>query len=129
LERLVRTFASEHDEVYVTTGPLFIPTFDPDTGTWEMRHSFIGMEPWKSPEDKTGLADVAPGIAVPTHFFKIIAIKVPVDSTPRTRALTEQPQQVSSCLATSTRNMRSTSGSSVSTTLSVLVCGRCVWRF
>ncbi|GAX85438.1 hypothetical protein CEUSTIGMA_g12854.t1 [Chlamydomonas eustigma] len=56
-ERYVRDLTKKAGDVYVVTGPLWIPKPDVD-GKWNMQHPMIGQPP--------GL------IAVPTHFYKVI---------------------------------------------------------
>ncbi|KAJ1979289.1 nuclease [Dimargaris xerosporica] len=54
--RLTKTF----DDVYVFTGPLYLPKKDLATGKWKVEYEVIG-----SPAN----------VAVPTHFYKVILVK------------------------------------------------------
>ncbi|KAJ3112219.1 nuclease, partial [Physocladia obscura] len=58
LERFIRTkFVDAFDEVFVVTGPLYLPRFDQTDGKYYVKYEVIGR-------DKT--------VAVPTHFFKVV---------------------------------------------------------
>ncbi|KAJ1983841.1 nuclease [Dimargaris verticillata] len=54
--RLTKTF----DDVYVFTGPLYLPKKDLATGKWKVEYEVIG-----NPAN----------VAVPTHFYKVILVK------------------------------------------------------
>ncbi|KAJ3280490.1 nuclease [Rhizoclosmatium sp. JEL0117] len=56
-ERYVRGLVKSFDEVYVITGPMYLPKQDPEDGKFYVKYEVIGR-------DKT--------VAVPTHFFKVI---------------------------------------------------------
>eukprot|EP00842_Homolaphlyctis_polyrhiza_P006543 jgi/Hompol1/6890/HPOL_002507-RA len=61
LERFVRGLTKNFDDVYVVTGPLFLPSKDESDGNYYVKYRVIGTPP---------------NTAVPTHFFKVIvAIK------------------------------------------------------
>lgn len=53
----MRLLTHHFDDVYVITGPLYLPKYDPQTGKWVVKYEVIGTPPT---------------IAVPTHFFKVI---------------------------------------------------------
>eukprot|EP00242_Pyramimonas_sp_CCMP2087_P005292 CAMPEP_0198203348 /NCGR_PEP_ID=MMETSP1445-20131203/6615_1 /TAXON_ID=36898 /ORGANISM="Pyramimonas sp., Strain CCMP2087" /LENGTH=365 /DNA_ID=CAMNT_0043874695 /DNA_START=122 /DNA_END=1219 /DNA_ORIENTATION=+ len=55
-ERFVRDLTKEYSDIYVVTGPLYLPTRT-ESG-WTLVHPMIGQPPSM--------------VAVPTHFFKII---------------------------------------------------------
>ena len=62
LESFVRKVARENDDVYVCTGPLFMPRKENDGKTY-VKYQLIGDPPT---------------IAVPTHFYKVVlAVKNP----------------------------------------------------
>jgi DNA/RNA non-specific endonuclease len=56
-EKFVRDVTKKADDVYVMTGPLFLPRPDAD-GKWWMHHPMIGHPPAL--------------VSVPTHFFKVV---------------------------------------------------------
>ncbi|KAJ2999167.1 nuclease [Globomyces sp. JEL0801] len=56
LENFVRTLTTEFQDVFVISGPLYLPTKETD-GRYYVKYQMIG-EP--------------PNVAVPTHFFKVI---------------------------------------------------------
>jgi len=56
-ERFVRQLSERAQDVYVITGPLWMPTPDGD-GKWNMKHAMIGEPP--------GL------VSVPTHYYKVV---------------------------------------------------------
>ncbi|KAI9339099.1 hypothetical protein BDR26DRAFT_935045 [Obelidium mucronatum] len=56
-ERYVRGLVKSFDEVYVVTGPMYLPKLDESDGKYYVKYEVIGR-------DKT--------IAVPTHFYKVI---------------------------------------------------------
>lgn len=61
IESFCRRLVSQWDEVIMFSGPLYLPTKDPTDGKYYVKYQVIG-EP--------------PGVAVPTHFFKVVlAIK------------------------------------------------------
>ncbi len=57
LERHVRNLTNEYDRVRVVTGPLYLPEEQSD-GKWVVTYEVIG--------------DDGNGVAVPTHFFKVV---------------------------------------------------------
>ncbi|KAI8883232.1 hypothetical protein K501DRAFT_249961 [Backusella circina FSU 941] len=63
LEGFCRNLTTVYTDVYVYTGPLILPTKNDQTGKYEVHYEVIGN----------------PSIAVPTHFYKIVA--VPKDET------------------------------------------------
>ncbi|KAF9162622.1 nuclease [Mortierella sp. AD011] len=56
-ENFCRTLTEKYPDVYVVTGPLYLPYQDPANGKFYVKHEVIGDPP---------------NIAVPTHFYKII---------------------------------------------------------
>ncbi|KAI8838588.1 hypothetical protein BJ741DRAFT_601572 [Chytriomyces cf. hyalinus JEL632] len=56
-ERYVRGLVRSFDEVYVVTGPLYLPKVDEGDGKFYVRYEVIGREK---------------NVAVPTHFYKVI---------------------------------------------------------
>jgi endonuclease G, mitochondrial len=60
-EKMARDVAERFDQVYIVTGPLYVPELDEATGKWCVRYEVIGNG-----------GDGPPNVAVPTHFFKII---------------------------------------------------------
>ncbi|KAJ3028927.1 UNVERIFIED_CONTAM: nuclease [Siphonaria sp. JEL0065] len=56
-ERYVRGLVKSFDEVYVVTGPMYLPKLDESDGKYYVKYEVIGR-------DKN--------IAVPTHFYKVI---------------------------------------------------------
>ncbi|KAJ9051632.1 nuclease [Entomophthora muscae] len=68
LEDYCRKLTTKFSEVYVLTGPLYLPTKGPqfpDPDKWYVQYEVIGNPP---------------NIAVPTHFFKVI-LAIPHDSS------------------------------------------------
>ncbi|KAF0696515.1 Aste57867_12708 [Aphanomyces stellatus] len=61
-EGFIRHLASHYGGVYVITGPLFLPSRMANSDTYEVRYPILG-----SPTN---------GIAVPTHFFKVVLVEV-----------------------------------------------------
>ncbi|VDN31946.1 unnamed protein product [Gongylonema pulchrum] len=59
LEKHVRRLARKHKNVYVCTGPLYLPKMESD-GALYVKYKVIGKN----------------NIAVPTHFFKVVLIEV-----------------------------------------------------
>ncbi|PVU98114.1 hypothetical protein BB561_000102 [Smittium simulii] len=59
-ESFVRNLTKSYDDVYVITGPLYLPNQDPITKKWYVKYEMIGNPP---------------NVAVPTHFYKIILCK------------------------------------------------------
>ncbi|CAG9533205.1 unnamed protein product [Cercopithifilaria johnstoni] len=59
LERHVRKLVRKHKNVYVCTGPLFLPKLEKD-GSLYIKYKIIGRN----------------NIAVPTHFFKVVLIEL-----------------------------------------------------
>ena len=57
-ERFVKTVAKSADEVYIVTGPLYVPKPSPNGKGYIMAHPMIGEPPRM--------------VAVPTHFFKVV---------------------------------------------------------
>jgi len=71
LEQLVRNLTKHFSDVYVCTGPLFLPSQQPD-GKWYVKYQVIGSPPL---------------LPVPTHFYKVIlavrsVIDIPGHSSP-----------------------------------------------
>ncbi|CAK4656637.1 unnamed protein product [Aphanomyces euteiches] len=62
LEGFVRHLASHYGGVYVITGPLFLPSRQPGSDTYQVTYPIFGS-PTKP-------------IAVPTHFFKVVLVEV-----------------------------------------------------
>ncbi|PVZ97738.1 hypothetical protein BB558_006297 [Smittium angustum] len=60
LEIFVRNLTKSFDDVYCITGPLYLPSQDPDTKKWYVKYQVIGNPP---------------NVAVPTHFYKIVLTK------------------------------------------------------
>jgi endonuclease G len=60
LERFVRRLTYKYDDVFVCSGPLFLPELDEATSTWRVKYQVIGPKH---------------DIAVPTHFFKCVHAK------------------------------------------------------
>ncbi|KAI8923995.1 hypothetical protein BC831DRAFT_551737 [Entophlyctis helioformis] len=56
-ENFVRSLTAVYDDVYVVTGPLYLPALDPSDGKHYVRYQVLGSPP---------------NTAVPTHFFKVI---------------------------------------------------------
>ncbi|KAF9210148.1 nuclease [Haplosporangium sp. Z 27] len=56
-ENFCRTLTKKYRDVYVFTGPLYLPHQDPTDGKFYVKHEVIGNPP---------------NIGVPTHFFKVI---------------------------------------------------------
>ena len=56
-EKFVRSLSRKFDDVYVITGPLFLPRLDVETGHYYVKYRVLGDPP---------------NTAVPTHFFKVI---------------------------------------------------------
>ena len=56
LEHFIRNLTFKYDDVYVCTGPLYLPSLEED-GKWYVKYEVIGDPP---------------NVAVPTHFFKIL---------------------------------------------------------
>ena len=56
LERYVRSTTKIYKNVYVCTGPLYLPKIDPENGKNYVKYQVIGNN----------------HVAVPTHFFKIL---------------------------------------------------------
>ena len=54
----MKTVAKSADEVYIVTGPLYVPKASPDGKGYIMAHPMIGEPPRM--------------VAVPTHFFKVV---------------------------------------------------------
>ncbi|KAJ9507830.1 hypothetical protein QJQ45_019267 [Haematococcus lacustris] len=67
LERHIRSLTSLCADVFVVTGPLFMPTLDA-TGQWVMKHPLIGAPPSL--------------VAVPTHFYKVVVATGAPSSSP-----------------------------------------------
>lgn len=59
MEAFARNMAMSFGEAWVVSGPLYLPTYDPQTKKWSVHYECIG--------DKGQ-------VAVPTHFFKVIMI-------------------------------------------------------
>ncbi|RUP49477.1 hypothetical protein BC936DRAFT_142426 [Jimgerdemannia flammicorona] len=57
LESFCRHLTKTFSDVYVITGPLYLPRQDPTDGKWYVRYQMIGNPP---------------NVAVPTHFYKVI---------------------------------------------------------
>jgi len=60
LEKLMRNFAKKNPNVYVVTGPLYLPRQEPD-GKLYVKYQVIGPRQ----------------VAVPTHFFKVAVVQTP----------------------------------------------------
>ncbi|KAG8447973.1 hypothetical protein GDO86_015179 [Hymenochirus boettgeri] len=58
LEKYCRSLAKKNKNVYICTGPLFLPRMEPD-GKMYVRYQVIG----------------ANNVAVPTHFFKVVVLE------------------------------------------------------
>eukprot|EP00798_Chlamydomonas_sp_ICE-L_P017419 gene17419-23721_t len=58
VERFIRELTRSCDEVYIITGPLWLPNLDADDAKWRMEHAMIGRPPSL--------------ISVPTHFYKVV---------------------------------------------------------
>ncbi|KAL1915667.1 uncharacterized protein VTP21DRAFT_6426 [Calcarisporiella thermophila] len=56
-ENFCRTLAQKYSDVWVFTGPLYLPQQDPRDQKWYVRYQVIGNPP---------------NVAVPTHFFKVV---------------------------------------------------------
>ena len=56
MERYVRSSTKIYKNVYVCTGPLYLPKPDPETGKNYVKYQVIGNN----------------NVAVPTHFFKVL---------------------------------------------------------
>ncbi|OMH83244.1 Mitochondrial nuclease [Zancudomyces culisetae] len=56
-ESFVRDLTKSYDDVYVVTGPLYLPKLDPETKKWYVKYQVIGNPP---------------NVAVPTHFYKVV---------------------------------------------------------
>ena len=54
VERFVRSLTDQFDDLYVLTGPLYLPQLDV-SGNWFVKYQVIGNPP---------------NISVPSHFFK-----------------------------------------------------------
>lgn len=63
LERLMRNFAKKNPNVYVVTGPLYLPRREPD-GKMYVKYQVIGPRQ----------------VSVPTHFFKVAVVQTPSGS-------------------------------------------------
>jgi endonuclease G len=57
LERFIRRLTYSYEDVFVCSGPLFLPEFDDSTAQWQVKYQLIGPRH---------------DIAVPTHFFKCV---------------------------------------------------------
>jgi endonuclease G len=57
-EKFVKDVAKNADDLYVVTGPLYLPALDSSSAEWRARHAHIGHPPAL--------------VAVPTHFYKVI---------------------------------------------------------
>jgi len=60
LEKFVRRLTAAYENVFVCSGPLFLPEFDQTTQSWIVKYTVIGPKH---------------DIAVPTHFFKCVHAK------------------------------------------------------
>jgi endonuclease G len=58
LESFARKLTEQFPDVYVLTGPLYLPKLDPTDGKWYVKYQMIGS--------------AGPNVAVPTHFYKVI---------------------------------------------------------
>jgi len=65
LEQFSRSLLSSYQDVYICSGPLYLPSIDPDTGKSYVKYEVIGNPP---------------NVAVPTHFFKTILVENPIQS-------------------------------------------------
>ena len=63
LEKYVKDLTRRYDEVFVVTGPLFLPTLAGGERKWVMQHDLIGTPPRL--------------VSVPTHFFKVVLARRP----------------------------------------------------
>lgn len=57
LEKFVRNLMQVYDDVFVCTGPMFVPEFEKISKTWHVSYRVVGPKH---------------DIAVPTHFFKCV---------------------------------------------------------
>jgi DNA/RNA endonuclease G (NUC1) len=64
VEHFVRSLTSHPNarDVFVVTGPLFLPKLQADGKGWEMKHPMLGSAPEL--------------VAVPTHFFKVVLMEL-----------------------------------------------------
>lgn len=60
LEKMMRNFAKKNPNVYVVTGPLYLPRQEPD-GKFYVKYQVIGPRQ----------------VSVPTHFFKVAVVETP----------------------------------------------------
>lgn len=64
LEKYARARVRQYGEAWIVTGPVFLPTRDPENGKMFIKHEVIGKS----------------NVAVPTHFFKVILYQSPPNS-------------------------------------------------
>jgi len=60
LEKMMRSFARKNPNVYIVTGPLYLPRQEPD-GKMYVKYQVIGRNQ----------------VSVPTHFFKVAVVQTP----------------------------------------------------
>jgi endonuclease G len=66
-EKFIQDLATSHSDVWVVTGPLFLPTpIASDNSRWNMIYSVLGTPPRM--------------MAVPTHFYKVVLAENSTDS-------------------------------------------------
>lgn len=63
LEKYVKDLTRRYEDVFVVTGPLFLPSWGAGGRKWMMQHELIGTPPRL--------------VSVPTHFYKVVLARRP----------------------------------------------------
>ena len=78
LEGFVRDLTKNHTDVYVYTGPLFIPRSN-SSGYYDIDKESVGTTADSGYFISYPLLGAVPNVAVPTHFFKVILVSTGSD--------------------------------------------------
>ena len=75
LEGFVRGLTKNHTDVYVFTGPLFVPkSISNDDQYYNFRQSGVSSSSKAAYRIEYPLLGDVPNVAVPTHFYKIVLV-------------------------------------------------------